>query len=109
MLSGRGIRLALEFKMTGTRKRSDDNGSLKVPDFVGTNNLKPYVFKGFVGSLISYSPVGGGPAIQGYDASILPAVCAARSNRRTRRARTDPLACRTRPAHRHLRRSRPAV
>jgi hypothetical protein len=86
-------------------ERSNDYGFDEVPSFMTATNLKPYVSKDFSVSTIPYQPAGGGPTIQGYDASV----CAARSNRRTRRARTDPLACRTRPAHRHLRRTRPAV
>lgn len=73
VLSDRGVRLALGYQKTGVN--SGRNGSPEMPVFMAANNLKPFIFKGFAGSPISYQPAGGGPAIQGYDCGILPQIC----------------------------------
>lgn len=73
VLSDRGVRLAICYKHAG--KRPAKNGSPETPDFVATNNLKPFISKGFVGSPILYRPADGGPPVQGYDCGILPDIC----------------------------------
>ena len=74
VLSDRGMRAALAIKMTGSRKNAGDSGSLEMPVFLAQNNLKPFISKGFVVRSISYQPVKG-PAVNGYEASLLPRVC----------------------------------
>ncbi len=46
-----------------------------MPDFVASNNLKPFISNGFTVPQILYQPAGGGQVTLGYEGSILPDVC----------------------------------
>ncbi len=75
VLSDRGMRLAFGFSGRPTSKQSNDGGCLDLPCFLATSNLKPFISKDFTVAPIAYRPSGGGPAVQGFEASVLPDVC----------------------------------
>ncbi|VTR94134.1 Uncharacterized protein OS=Rhodobacteraceae bacterium PD-2 GN=P279_16480 PE=4 SV=1 [Gemmata massiliana] len=75
VLSDQGLRRALgyaskrpEAKITG------ENNSPKMPVFVASNNLKPFISKEFQYSPILYESVKGN-AVTGFDANVLPDIC----------------------------------